>query len=99
MASPAAEERFRQYKQLTEFCRTAFYDTQGASIVAHHSFADGADFERRLIEQSRKWILRELEKAGEHEARPRWAGGSPFRGLEAFDAEHQDVFFGRSRGC
>ncbi len=72
MASADAEERFRQYKQLTEFCRTAFYDAEGAAIVAHHGFADGADFERQLTEHARKWIVRELEKAGEHELRPRW---------------------------
>jgi tetratricopeptide (TPR) repeat protein len=97
MASAGAEERFRQYKQLDEFCRTAFYDAQGASIVAHHGFVDGVDFERRLTEQSRKWIARELDKRGQRELRPRWTHGSPFRGLEAFDAEHQDVFFGRSQ--
>ncbi len=97
MASADAEERFRQYKQLTEFCRTAFYDAEGAAIVAHHGFADGADFERQLTEHARKWMVRELEKAGEHELRPRWTFGSPFRGLQSFDAEHQDVFFGRSQ--
>jgi Tfp pilus assembly protein PilF len=97
MASADAEDRFRQYKLLTEFCRTAFYDAEGAAIVAHHGFADGADFERQLTEHARKWILRELEKAGEHELRPRWTRGSPFRGLQSFDADHQDVFFGRSQ--
>lgn len=97
LASADAEEQFRQYKQLTEFCRVAFYDANGAAIVAHHGFADGADFERQLTEHARKWMLRELEKADEHELRPRWTRGSPFRGLESFDAEHQDVFFGRSQ--
>ena len=97
MASADADERFRQYKQLTEFCRTAFYDAAGAVLVAHHGFADGADFERRLTEHARKWISRELEKAGDHRSVPRWTHGSPFRGLQAFDAEHQDVFFGRSQ--
>jgi tetratricopeptide (TPR) repeat protein len=97
MTSVDAEERFQQYKRLTEFCRTAFYDAQGAAIVAHHGFADGADFERQLTEHARKWILDQLEKAGEHELRPRWTHGSPFRGLQSFEAEHQDVFFGRSQ--
>lgn len=97
MASGDAEERFCQYKQLTEFCRTAFYDADGAALVAHHGFTDGADFERRLGEHARKWVERELEKAGAHHARPRWTHGSPFRGLQAFDAEHQEVFFGRSQ--
>jgi tetratricopeptide (TPR) repeat protein len=97
MTSADAEERFQQYKQLTEFCRTAFYDAQGAAIVAHHGFADGAAFERQLTEHARKWILRELEKEGAQELRPRWTHGSPFRGLQSFEAEHQDVFFGRSQ--
>ena len=97
MASADADELFRQYKLLTEFCRKTFYDAEGAAIVAHHGFADGADFERQLTEHTRKWILGELDKAGEHELRPRWTRGSPFRGLQSFDAEHQDVFFGRSQ--
>jgi len=97
MASADAEERLQQFRRLTEFCRTAFYDNQGAAIVAHHGFADGADFERQLTEHARKWIVRELEKEGEHELRPRWTQGSPFRGLQCFEAEHQDVFFGRSQ--
>jgi tetratricopeptide (TPR) repeat protein len=97
MTSANAEERFDQYKRLEEFCHTAFYDAAGAVLVAHHGFTDGADFERRLTEQSRKWIERELARAGQHQARPRWTEGSPFRGLQAFDAEHQDVFFGRSQ--
>lgn len=97
MASPDAEERFRQYKQLTEFVRAAFYDAQGAVLVAHHSFSDGADFERKLAEHARKWLARELEKAGARQTRPRWTRGSPFRGLQAFDADYQDVFFGRSQ--
>lgn len=97
MSSPDAAERLQQYSRLTDFCRRAFYDNEGAAIVAHHGFADGADFERQLIEHARKWIVQQLEKAGEHELRPRWTQGSPFRGLQSFDAEHQDVFFGRSQ--
>jgi tetratricopeptide (TPR) repeat protein len=97
VSSPDAEERLRQYKQLDEFCRTAFYDAEGAALVAHHGFTDGADFERRLTEHARKWIVRELEKVGDHRSRPRWTHGSPFRGLQPFDADHQDVFFGRSQ--
>lgn len=97
MASADADERFRQYKQLTEFCRTAFYDANGAALVAHHGFSDGADFERRLTEHARKWIGGEIEKAGEHHVRLRWTRGSPFRGLQSFAEEHQEVFFGRSQ--
>jgi tetratricopeptide (TPR) repeat protein len=97
LSSVDAEDRFRQYRQLEEFCKSAFYDAEGAVLVAHHSFKDGADFERRLNEHVRRWIAREIEKSGEHHVRPRWTHGSPFRGLQAFDAEHQDVFFGRSQ--
>ncbi len=97
MTSPEADERLRQFRQLDEFCRKTFYDATGAARVAHHGFHDGAEFERKLTEHVRKWIERELDRAGAQHVRLRWTQGSPFRGLQAFDAEHQDVYFGRSQ--
>ncbi len=89
-------ERSDQYRRLDEFCRRAFYDEQGAIKVAHHSFTDSRDFERRLAAHVRRWVDRVLHIPHSERFRPFWRGESPFRGLQSFDAEHQSVYFGRS---
>jgi WD40 repeat protein/TPR repeat protein len=94
LASAEARERLRQYELLDEFCRRAFYDEQGTVIVAHHSYTESHEFEKRLVEHVRKWLERQ---AGTAASRPRWTSGSPYRGLQAFQAEHREIFFGRSQ--
>jgi tetratricopeptide (TPR) repeat protein len=89
-------ERSEQYRRLDEFCRHAFYDAEGAVIVAHSSFTNSHDFERRLAEHVRRWLVREIHLANPDDVRPVWTGQSPFRGLRSFDAAHQAIFFGRS---
>jgi tetratricopeptide (TPR) repeat protein len=88
-------ERTSQYARLDEFCRRAFYDVDGAVMVAHHAFTDSYDFERRLAEHVRRWLLRTIN-ATQEGFLATWRGRSPFRGLQAFEAEHQAIFFGRS---
>jgi tetratricopeptide (TPR) repeat protein len=89
-------ERSNQYRRLEEFCRHAFYDAEGAVIVAHHTFTDSHGFERRLAEHVRRWLDREIHLPDSEDFRPLWRGQSPFRGLQSFEAEHQAIFFGRS---
>jgi tetratricopeptide (TPR) repeat protein len=89
------DERKQQWEMLDDFCRNAFFDAQGAIIVAHHAFADGHDFERQLSDHVRAWLDRQVH-AGSADSTATWRGRSPFRGLEPFEAEHQAVFFGRS---
>ena len=89
-------ERSDQYRRLDEFCRRAFYDEQGAIKVAHHSFADSHEFERRLATHVRRWVDQVLHIPHSERFRPFWRGESPFRGLQSFDADHQSVYFGRS---
>ncbi|MBS0367284.1 MAG: tetratricopeptide repeat protein [Proteobacteria bacterium] len=91
------EERLRQYRDLEAFCQKTFYDGQGAATVAHHNFVDGFDFERRLQEHVGKWLELRLIAAGAVVEGRRWTAGSPFRGLQAFTAEYQDVYFGRGQ--
>jgi tetratricopeptide (TPR) repeat protein len=89
-------ERSEQYERLADFCRRAFYDAQGAAVVAHNTFTDGHEFERRLSEHVRRWIDRQIDSPKLGDVVPLWRGQSPFRGLQAFEAEHQAIFFGRS---
>ena len=96
LGSAEFAERSRQYQMLDEFCRRAFYDAQGALSVAHHTFSDSHEFERRLAEHVRRWLDREIQATDATAVRPRWRGGSPFRGLQTFEAEHQAIFFGRA---
>ncbi|MGP8034262.1 MAG: PQQ-binding-like beta-propeller repeat protein [Steroidobacteraceae bacterium] len=93
-ASPDARERLRQYEQLEEFCRRTFYDAQGTIIVAHHPYAGSYEFEKNLAQHVRKWLAR---LAGDAVIRSRWTVGSPYRGLEAFQSQHREIFFGRSQ--
>lgn len=94
LASPLAEERLRQYRLLDEFCRHAFYDGQGVALIAHHHYAETYEFERKLAEHARKWLERQV---GDVVTRPRWTSGSPYRGLQTFEAEHKEVYFGRGQ--
>jgi tetratricopeptide (TPR) repeat protein len=96
LGSPDFVERSDQYRRLDEFCRTAFYDRDGAVIVAHHTFTDSHGFERRLAEHVRRWLDREIQVPHSEGFRPFWRFESPFRGLQSFEAEHQAIYFGRS---
>ena len=89
-------ERSEQFHRLDEFCRHAFYDAEGAVIVAHSSFTTSHDFEVRLAEHVRRWLVREIHAANPEDFRPTWTGQSPFRGLQSFEAAHQAIFFGRT---
>ncbi len=89
-------ERTAQYHALDEFCRRTFYDSEDAIIVAHTTFTDSHDFERRLDEHVRRWLDRQIRSPAAAEFRPLWRGQSPFRGLQPFEAEHPAIFFGRS---
>jgi hypothetical protein len=94
LASVEAEERLRQYRMLEEFCRRAFYDEQGEVLVAHRSYSEAYEFEKLLTEHVRKWLERQV---GESVNRRRWTSGSPYRGLQVFEAEHREIYFGRSQ--
>ena len=94
LGSPDFAERTAQYQALDEFCRRTFYDASGANIVAHTTFTDSHDFERRLDEHLRRSLDRVIRSPAATEFRPQWRGQSPFRGLQPFEAEHQAIYFG-----
>ena len=59
-----------------------------------HEFADADDFETKIENLLDQWVAERPSPT------PVWRGEdgqSPFRGLEAFDARHAAVYFGRDR--
>ncbi len=90
--APDDEAGNAQWRDLQAFWSRWFVDGQGHFVAAHHDFASVDAFEHKIGQHLRQWL---------HERRQiatiTWpeSKGSPFRGLEAFDAEHAAVYFGR----
>ena len=92
----------QQKKDLDDFIRGWFHGPEGTLLAAFHTFKDGATFEEHLEQHLQKLIERRLKQASidfaEHLLRSAtWKNGSPFRGLDIFDVEHDSIFFGRTR--
>ncbi len=94
-------ERRRQQKKLLDTFIERWFLTESAEFkAAFWPFEATDQFEEMLDTHLRKLIRERLPKRGEGATAPteiRWHQGSPFRGLESFDFEHSDVFFGRGR--
>lgn len=98
----ALMEKLRQRQALDAFVQRWFHDQADGSLrAAYHQFPTPEDFEATLERHLRRLIDRRAPPAPVATAdRPvdaRWTEGSPFRGLEPFDEEHAEVFFGRTR--
>jgi tetratricopeptide (TPR) repeat protein len=83
-----------QYKMLLAFWQRWFADVEGRFHAAFQTFRSTDELEKQVEECLRQWLRdRGLTAGG-----PIWdwrVEGSPFRGLEPFEAGHQRVFFGR----
>jgi tetratricopeptide (TPR) repeat protein len=93
-------ERLAQKKKLDEFIGKWFHDqADGSLVAAFHGYESPGDFESLLETHLHRLIERSIPRSGTAtaEARAVWKKGSPFRGLEAFEFEHAQVFFGRTR--
>ncbi|OQA33315.1 MAG: Serine/threonine-protein kinase pkn1 [Betaproteobacteria bacterium ADurb.Bin341] len=92
--------RLEQKRQVEEFVRQWFVDeADGSFKAASHVFENIAGFEE-MLEIHLRALLKErltVRDTGSEVAGIRWHRGSPFRGLESFDLEHKDVFFGRTQ--
>lgn len=100
--SDALLEKLKQREALDAFIDRWFHDEEDGTLRgAFHDFEEPEVFEETLERHLRKLILRHAPQADAHPTATtpvaRWTQGSPFRGLEAFDFEHADVFFGRTR--
>jgi ankyrin repeat protein len=84
---------------LDAFIAQWFRDGEGGGFTAAlHDVADEAELLAQLEQHLRALLLRRLRpEAGQAPRLIQWHQGSPFRGLEVFEAEHEPVFFGRTR--
>jgi eukaryotic-like serine/threonine-protein kinase len=92
-------ERYRQAHEQREaflaFWEEWFVSGTGHFKAAYNKFETTDQFEREFEQHLRAW----LRDHGYLQTTATWSlaeKGSPFRGLEPFDADHEDVFFGRA---
>ena len=89
------EKLIAQKKLVEQFIKEEFQDDSGQNLRAYHSFDRPVTFMQRL-QAHLVDLLDEL--AGGEVSEAAWdigKKGAPFLGLEAFQPEHADVFFGR----
>ena len=89
------ERRRSDFAAVETFFRHHFQDSTDLSFKgSYHHFTDTSAFGQLLEGHLLKLLTEQL--AGDAAARVTWPG-SPFRGLETFEAEHAPIFFGRTR--
>jgi hypothetical protein len=96
------QEALSQIEALEAFIDRWFHDDDRALIAAFHPFERADEFEEHLEHHLRKLIDKRLAAAGISAEdglplTPTWIHGSPFRGLNHFDFEHDAIFFGRTQ--
>ena len=85
-----------QFEALKSFWSRWFRTETGHFTAAYQSFVTTDEFETEVEDHIRQWLARhDIAAAGV--TWPIELRGSPFRGLQAFDAGHASVFFGRRR--
>lgn len=85
-----------QWQQLKGFFEHWFVSRDGHFLAAFQSFQTTDAFESQIEKLLRDWLAEHV-LADRPVLWPIETKGSPFRGLEAFDARHAVVFFGRAR--
>lgn len=105
----AVLERIRGYKAVAAFVDAEFRASDGSAKRAYHTFANTVEFEENLEHHLDRWISEKLsqwrsdgvtgapEPAQGSDTAASAPATSPFRGLQRFEREHADLFFGRSR--
>ncbi len=95
----AMQEALEQSRMAREFIREHFYDPEdGTNKRAYTTFENPNTFSHRLrvhLKEKLDEILRE-----KRDLAAGWdivEQGAPYRGLEVFDVEHEDIFFGREQ--
>lgn len=87
-------EAVEQLARLDAFFAEHFQSPERGILRAHEPFERPDDLEAKIDKLLRKWILEHVRRGTTW---PIETKGSPFRGLEPFDARHASVYFGRER--
>ena len=93
------EQQLRQFDALEEFVDRWTKDAQrGVLTGAFTTYKNLGQFESLLEEHLRKLVVQRLPSGAQRSVRVKatWTEESPFRGLSAFDVEHERIFFGRT---
>ncbi len=95
-------EAAAQKAAVEQFFESHFYGANKTLVAAFHEFNDSATFEEHVEHHLIKLIEKRLQLLGLAEDELRiltatWTQGSPFRGLDLFEFEHEPIFFGRTR--
>ncbi len=88
-------EGLAQIEAVQAFFERHFRDAQSLAFTgSFHRFVDASALGQALDEHLTRLLTERVERAGP--AGHTWVG-TPFRGLESFEAAHASVFFGRTR--
>ncbi len=91
-ADKVDEER-AQHQALEAFFERWIKDAEGHYLGYAHRFTSSEQLERVFERHLRDWIAMQ-RRAADWDVGTR---GSPYRGLDVFEREHADVYFGRDR--
>jgi tetratricopeptide (TPR) repeat protein len=92
----ASEEAKGQRKDLNAFFSRWFQTPDGQFLRAYHRFRTPDEFEQLVDKLLRDWLAEHLPR-DQNLLWPIETKGSPFRGLQPFDAKHAAIYFGRDR--
>ncbi len=87
------EDAVRQMAALEQFWARYFQDPAGHLTLAFNSFTSLDGFEQQFESHLRSLLQKRIER---EEVKPATWPGDPFLGLNSFEFEHADIFFGRA---
>jgi hypothetical protein len=90
----ARDEADSQWQRLEDFFSRHFELSDRRILRAVERFRDVSEFEQKVERLLRDWIRANVSQGAVWSIAEK---GSPFRGLEPFDARHADVYCGRDR--
>lgn len=95
------QQMIEQFDALRAFEKRWFVDSAEKALkAAFNTYTDLDRFEEMVETHLRKILADQMVQDEDSSVAPRvplWTSGSPFRGLEPFEVEHEVIFFGRTR--